>query len=284
MATVQTRSFLPGEKVALFERYGGGPLSRSNKLLDGPKKVPASGELEFTGLAEGQTVYLAREDGSSAIQATAKTPEKPKQRISDQEARRRLAGSIWQTENKTVIEGARTTASRGGLGQPFVNPESGSKTPKEVAVDPRHPRIEDFGHVAQRSATVTGLATPVGVDPRPEGVPQSDARKVEQSSATEHGLAAPRDPEADPAEGLRQEDAGKVAQQSATDTGIQTPVPATAEGKPETVTRKPQSKQSAPKQEPPARPQRSPRQARDAAKKDSRSGKSSANRRSSGRK
>lgn len=225
MASVESRSFLPGEKVALFKRTGGGPLAAGSRPLAAAKKVGSDGTVRFDGLDEGLTVYVAREDGSSAIAMTAKTAPAPRRRQSEKAISEQLAGTIWQDPNRTVVSGARNTASRGGAGQPFVNPETGSATPSELGVEPGHPRQEDYRHVPQRSATVTGRAEPVMGAPQAEGVPNRDAHKIEQASATEHGHAVPRDPAADPAERARQEDAARNARQRAVaPTGEQTPV------------------------------------------------------------
>jgi hypothetical protein len=225
MASVESRSFLPGEKVALFPRTGGGPLRPGTGELQDAKKVGPDGNVRFDGLRDGQTVFVAREDGSSAIAMTAKeAPARPQGKLSEKRVRETLAGTVWQDENKTVKEGARTTASRGGHGQPFVSPETGSKTPSDLPIEAGHPRQEDYDRVPQRSATVTGRAEPVPGAPQAEGVPQSDAQKVEQASATEHGHAVPRDPKADPAERTRQEDAQRQPQRLVGVTGEATPV------------------------------------------------------------
>jgi hypothetical protein len=220
--------FTPGTKVGLYARTGDFFNADTARTLD-VGTVGKDGDVSFTGLEPGQRLWIAGQlgDETRAVAMTAKS-QTDRVRLSDGEIRKRLA-QTRPAETTATIMGPRTTASGRVLGPisnaPFADERVGKPTPKE-AQEPRPapaPRQEDMREVEQRSATLTGQATPKDPDEKVPMPEQEDARKRDQRSATEEGQATPKVKDA-PAPGLRQEDARGLEQRSATPEGVATPV------------------------------------------------------------
>lgn len=228
--------FAPGTKVQLVPAAGdtfavGGPVHKE-------ATVDKNGEVSFDGLEEGSRWFVAGEvDGrirSAAV--TAKDQSQQQKAAPAWEAGKFNQQLISQPQTE-VIEGPRGTAAIRDMMTGQISEFAGVSVGKpqdlpkgEVEPQP-HLRQEDVGDkVQQRSATLTGQATPVDpeeVQPKPkqEDVPA----KQPQRSATETGEATPVSPdEVQPA--IKQEDAPKGLQQrSDTESGNIEPIP---QGKP----------------------------------------------------
>lgn len=235
--------FPPGTKVGLYRgQVDNVPRDESLGAAFKTATVDELGTVEFEGLDDDERLFIAgvveddvprpgervpqRNWRSVAIHASV--PRREAKPDSDEKIATALASTLSAHElepDRTTV-GARGTRSVSMRGQPFASEQVGKPT-EDGAPDERvpHLRQEDARDVEQRSATLTGQATPV--DPGEE-VPkpaQVDGIDMEQRSATPHGELTPI-PSGERTPGVPQsEDGVDVEQRSATPHGSVHPVP-----------------------------------------------------------
>lgn len=226
MADVQVRGGFPANTtVGLFARAPGA-LQFNGDSAEGvqSKKTDAQGAVKFTGLDEGQQLWVAAQvDGEwRARQVTAKDRPATGKKV---EARpTSFDPSLVAQTHHVVQEGARSTTSARPVA-PFAHASAGVPTPAgERAQEPQpHVRQEDVS-APQRSSTITGQATPKEHGELQPRVAQSDLRPgTPQRSDTEFGEATPKDRD-ETVPNQRQEDA-KGPQRVTGDTGAAYPKP-----------------------------------------------------------
>lgn len=253
-------SFPAGAKVALHRRVG----ESYGQEVVATATVSKRSEARFTDLDPfAQFFAVAKVDGETrAVAVTAKpsgglgdpglatsraaTAEQLRRQAEAQSAQTAaavekdpLAGSPaldGPDPTRQIVHGARSTTNSqrvtlagtpGSDGSTFALEQTGKPLEGDVPHEPQPaPRQEDAGNVAQRSATLTGEATPVEKGELQPEVPQSEVPdKTPQRSDTALGSAAIVEKgEVQPS--LRQEDVPKGTQQrSDTETGEAEPIP-----------------------------------------------------------
>lgn len=240
-----TGRFPAGTKVGLYrDHVGGGALRADDEKLGGAIKTATVGAdqvVEFDGLDAGERLFVGgfvTEDVPRpgervprtewrSVSITAQAPADAQKPLSDEKVREQLAQTISPHElepDRTVV-GARDSRSLTRGGQPFSSDAAGKPTPGGVEGEQvPHLRQEDARDVEQRSATITGQATPV--DPN-EQVPRAkavDGIDLEQRSATPFGELTPVSP-GEQVPRPTQDAVRHLEQRSATPHGSGEPIP-----------------------------------------------------------
>ncbi len=229
-ASVTLRGGFPvGTEVGLYPRTG--DFFRGGRSVQ-KGKVGDDGHVRFDGLEEGDRYWAAAEvdDRVRARAVTAKVQPGAKKALAAKEVRERLHATRPAMPSGQVVSGARNTVNSratSASGAAFASKAAGVPTPKEdqEAEPLPHVRQEDARDVPQRSATVTGMATPKDPEEIVPAPAQSDVPDgTPQRSATKLGVAAPKE-KGEEAAGAKQEDAADVPQRSATPDGVAEPKP-----------------------------------------------------------
>lgn len=220
-ASVTLRGRFPiGAKVGLYPRTG--DFFRGGTAI-ASQTVSKDGTASFTGLEEGARFWVAADiDGTVRSAAvTAKVQPGAAKVVTAKEIRERLH-STRPVQGVVMVSGPRSTTSM----RPAVK-SVGEPTPAdEREAEPLpHLRQEDARNVPQRSATLTGMATPKDPDEIVPAPSQQDIpRDTPQRSATEFGIATPKQIDEE-AGGAKQEAARDIDQRSATELGVAEPKP-----------------------------------------------------------
>lgn len=237
--------FPAGTEVGLYrDHIGGGTLRADDARLSGAIKTATVGDdqsVEFDGLDDGERLFIggyveedvprpgekvARVEWRS-VSITAQVPQRREGRLSPAEQREALAQTLSAGErmpDRTSV-GTRDSRALTAGGMPIAAANAGKPTP-EGAPDERvpHLRQEDAVDVEQRSATITGQATPVDPGEQVPKPKQIDGIDMEQRSATARGELTPVSP-GEQVPHPTQAAAEDLEQRSATRLGQAEPVP-----------------------------------------------------------
>lgn len=178
--------FPVGTEVGLYRRHADILHPGTQAIKKG--KVNDHGEVEFKALDPGEALFVAGYVGEDwrFVSVTASgvpaDPDAPKP-LTDKQVAEVLTQTRPSTEDRTVI-GARNTANakverraRSSKGAEFAHPETGVPSAEVPLVPTPALSQEDARDLDQRSATVTGTATPVEELPEPRVVSQEEAKE-----------------------------------------------------------------------------------------------------------